>query len=384
MSSADAGLRSSLPSSPLALLEEGGRMLRICNACRYCEGFCAVFPAMERRLSFSEPDLRFLANLCHDCGECFYACQYAPPHEFALNLPQTMGKIRRDTYGKYAWPGALKVLLERNTLALLLGAVGAPFLFFAVLRWLVPPSVFFAAHSVPEGGFYRVLPHGPMVALFAVIGVIVALAFVAGLLRFWRDMGETSASYGSLRAWGRALADSLSLRYLDGGGQGCAYPNEVPSQARRWFHHLTFYGFLLCFAATATAAVYHNLLAWQAPYPLLSIPVVLGSVGGIGLLVGPVGLLWLKSVRNHELTDAAQTGMDVAFLVLLFLTSLTGFLLLVFREASSMGILLAVHLGVVAGLFLTMPYGKFVHAIYRFAALVRNALEEQRRWKQKA
>jgi citrate/tricarballylate utilization protein len=49
-----------------------------------------------------------------------------------------------------------------------------------------------------------------------------------------------------------------------------------------------------------------------------------------------------------------------------------------------MGILLAVHLGIVAGLFLTMPYGKFVHAIYRFAALLRNALEEQRRWKQKA
>jgi hypothetical protein len=43
-----------------------------------------------------------------------------------------------------------------------------------------------------------------------------------------------------------------------------------------------------------------------------------------------------------------------------------------------MGTLLAVHLGVVLGLFLTLPYGKFVHAVYRVAALVRAALERSR------
>ncbi|HWP85710.1 MAG TPA: tricarballylate utilization protein TcuB, partial [Terriglobia bacterium] len=84
--------------SPLALLQEGERAMRLCNACRYCEGFCAVFPALERRLRFEEPDLHYLANLCHDCGECYYSCQYAPPHEFALNLPKTLAEIRRQTY----------------------------------------------------------------------------------------------------------------------------------------------------------------------------------------------------------------------------------------------------------------------------------------------
>ena len=60
-----------LPRSiPVALVEEGARMASICNACRYCEGFCAVFPALERRLSFAEGDLAYLANLCHDCGSC--------------------------------------------------------------------------------------------------------------------------------------------------------------------------------------------------------------------------------------------------------------------------------------------------------------------------
>ena len=86
---------------------EARRLMAICNACRYCEGYCAVFPAMELRRGFAAGDLSYLANLCHDCRGCYYACQYAPPHEFALNLPQTLAKIRTETYEEYAWPRSL-------------------------------------------------------------------------------------------------------------------------------------------------------------------------------------------------------------------------------------------------------------------------------------
>jgi citrate/tricarballylate utilization protein len=71
-------------------------------------------------------------------------------------------------------------------------------------------------------------------------------------------------------------------------------------------------------------------------------------------------------------------GMDVAFLVLLFLVSLSGLLLLALRDTPAMGALLTIHLGVVAGLFLTVPYGKLAHVVYRYAALVRNAIEQAR------
>ena len=30
------------------LVEDAQRVLRVCNACRYCEGYCAVFPALAR------------------------------------------------------------------------------------------------------------------------------------------------------------------------------------------------------------------------------------------------------------------------------------------------------------------------------------------------
>ena len=97
---------------------KSARVMQICNACRYCEGFCAVFPAMTRRLEFGKADINYLANLCHNCGACLHACQYAPPHEFAVNVPQAMAKVRLETYTEYAWPPALGALYKRNGLAL--------------------------------------------------------------------------------------------------------------------------------------------------------------------------------------------------------------------------------------------------------------------------
>src|SRR5262245_16357635 len=73
---------------------EAARLLQICNACRYCEGYCAVFPAMTRRLEFAQVDVHYLANLCHNCGACLHACQYAPPHEFGVNLPRSLARVR--------------------------------------------------------------------------------------------------------------------------------------------------------------------------------------------------------------------------------------------------------------------------------------------------
>jgi citrate/tricarballylate utilization protein len=104
---------------------------------------------------------------------------------------------------------------------------------------------------------------------------------------------------------------------------------------------------------------------------------VLGTVGGIGLLVGPAGLLWLN-LRRHPLHgDPQQRPMDRAFIVLLFATSLTGLALLALRDTGAMALLLAVHLGTVMALFLTLPYGKFAHAVYRVAALLKYQVERR-------
>ena len=109
----------SVPLQPAPLSDsvlEVSRQMMICNGCRYCEGFCAVFPAMTRRLEFGASDIHYLANLCHNCGACLHACQYAPPHEFMINVPKAMAEVRKDTYTAYAWPRSLGVLYKNNGL----------------------------------------------------------------------------------------------------------------------------------------------------------------------------------------------------------------------------------------------------------------------------
>lgn len=123
---------------------------------------------------------------------------------------------------------------------------------------------------------------------------------------------------------------------------------------------------------------YHYVAGWEAPYPFFSLPVMLGTLGGIGLLIGPAGLLWLNLRRSPLHGDARQKPMDRGFILLLFLTSLTGLALLAGRDTSGMGILLALHLGVVMALFLTLPYGKFAHGFFRCAALLKWAVEKRR------
>jgi citrate/tricarballylate utilization protein len=196
-------------------------------------------------------------------------------------------------------------------------------------------------------------------------------ALVVGAVRFWRDTGG-----GTPRArpvW-RALADVLTLRNLGGGGHGCNDFDAGFSQARRWLHHAMFYGFLLCVAATTVAFIY-DLLGHVAPYAFFSVPVLLGTVGGFLLLIGTVGLFTVKLVADPAPSAKSLLGMDSALLLLLALVAASGLLLLALRATAAMGVLLAVHLGFVLALFLVLPYGKFTHAAYRSAALLRFASE---------
>ncbi len=164
-------------------LIEARREMEICNACRYCEGFCAVFPAMERRRAFTAGDLSYLANLCHNCRACYHACQYAPPHEFGLNLPRALAELRAETYAEHAWPKPLSALFRRNgTVVSLAAAIGAA-LVIAVTLLLVAPRTLYAAHRGP-GAFYAVIPWG----------VLAGLAGAAFVLRWWHSASPRAAS----------------------------------------------------------------------------------------------------------------------------------------------------------------------------------------------
>jgi len=340
-------------------LKQSQHVMTVCNACRYCEAYCPVFQAMENRTSFAKGDILYLANLCHNCGECLYACQYAPPHEFNINVPRVLAEARVASYEEYCWPsfmsGAFRIgargISRAIGLSLALSLAGM------LLLWM------FVQSTNARADFYAVIPHDVMVAIFGTVGVFIVIA-LGIVVRRARGPARTALHSGP------GVRDALTLRHLHATGEDCTSGVEVRTPWRRYFHHCTYYGFALCFASTTVAAVYH-LLGWPAPYALVSAPVILGAVGGLGLVVGPLGLLAQWRLRDPELRDRSQAGLDISFIVMLLMTSVTGLLLLALRRQPLMPALLVVHLGFVLALFVTLPYGKFVHGIYRTVALMK-------------
>jgi citrate/tricarballylate utilization protein len=354
---------------------EARREMEICNACRYCEGFCAVFPAMELRREFTNGDLSYLANLCHNCRGCYYACQYAPPHEFGINLPKTFAEVRAETYKEYAWPKPLAGLFRRNGLVVSLTAALGMAAVLLLTVGLRSPDTVFGSHVGP-GAFYAVIPWGVLASFSGVIFLFSLLALAMGFRNFWRDAGGGTVQRA--RPFGEAFRDVLTLRYLGGGGYGCNDRDEGFSMSRRWLHHAMFYGFMLCFASTSVATVYDHVMHAPAPYPFFSAPVLLGTVGGVLLAIGTTGLFWLKLVGDQAPTARHLLGADVALLIVLALTAVSGLALLGLRATAAMGTLLAIHFGLVLALFLLLPYSKMVHGLYRSGALLRYAIERHR------
>jgi len=347
----------------LDLLGEARRQAEICNACRYCEGYCSVFPALHSQRAFSDGDITQLANLCHNCRGCYYACQYTAPHEFDLNLPKALAEVRRDSWESFAWPQPVARRFHTHG-----GAIALAF----VVGWA---ALFWALRSIGSSGgdgFYAALSHSVMVAIFLPAFFLPLASLAMSLNRYWRSVGGQR-----LRLQHITTAFSKAARMKDlaaGHNEGCNFEGEDRfSQARRHVHQAIMYGFLLCFAATGIATVMHYVFAMPAPYPLFSLPKLMGLSGGVLLTVGcgAMGILKLRADRN--LGDPGAWSGDMGFILLLGFVGFSGLLLYVLGSTTAMPTLLALHLGAVLTFFLLTPFTKMAHGFYRLAALIRDA-----------
>ncbi len=344
----------------LSSVQEARRQIEICNACRYCEGYCSVFPAIIRKRVFSDGDITQLANLCHNCRGCYYACQYTEPHEFALNVPAALAKVRRESWENFIWPQAFGRLFQRSGIAIM------------VLMILVSAILFAAVANSHGEDFYAIMPHKLMVVIFAPMFLLPLAVLIVGMRRYWKFVGGRSIRFSQLLKTARMAAQMTDLS--GGQGQGCNFEKDDRySNARRWFHQMVLFGFLLCFAATSVATIIHYMFDLPAPYDLISPPKLLGVPGGLLLIVGTIGLAYLKSKADKHLGDLRCWSSDMAFILLLFIVSMTGLALYAATGTTLLPSLLALHLGSVFTLFVLIPYSKMAHGFFRFVALVRNA-----------
>jgi citrate/tricarballylate utilization protein len=354
----------------LDLTREIDRQLSVCNACRYCEGYCAVFPAAELLTSFNDGAVTYLANLCHDCRNCYDACMFAPPHEFAVNIPKVLAEARVRTHERYGWPNVLARLLRSGWIAPV--AIGV--LVFGAIAALGGPANLVTRHVGP-GAFYAVVPYLALLVPALAVSLWGLFVILAGAREFARDVALPRGPSLNWAAFAKATAGALSLQYLKGGGAGCYYPRRRGSSARRRLHGCVFWGFLAAFVSTTLAAIEQNVLHILPPYEIGSAPVLFGIAGGALMVVGCTGLLVLKPQSDPVPTSDSMRAMDYAFLVILELVAITGMLTLVLRGTSLVGLVFSTHLAALAGLYVTAPYGKFVHFVYRYLALIKNAAE---------
>lgn len=348
--------------SSTPVLAEARRQIQICNACRYCEGYCAVFPAMIRQRAFADGDLTQLANLCHNCRGCHYACQYSEPHEFAVNLPAALAEARQDSWDRFAWPGVFAGMFQRHAGPMIIMLLAAIALLFALAQAVKPED---------GAGFYAYLSHTVMITLFIPAFLFPVLALTIGVCRYWKEVGGDSVSLGDL---GQAVADAASMKNLSGGQAGaCNFENEDRfSNARKHAHQAVMWGFLMCFASTASGTIMHYFLDWPAPYGFWTPPKLLGVPGGVLMTIGAIWLAILKGRADPALGADAVPG-ETAFVLLLGAVGATGLALYAVTGTALVPALLSIHLGCVLAFFLTTPYSKMAHGAYRFAALVREA-----------
>ncbi|GEO80103.1 tricarballylate utilization 4Fe-4S protein TcuB [Pararhodospirillum oryzae] len=376
-----AALRQQLPRPPAPpapdpLMDEARRVLTVCNVCAYCTGYCETFRAARRCPRLTDADIYYLAVLCHNCRSCWYACQYAPPNTFGLNVPAVLARVRQRAYRTFAWPPGLGGRGVGD------GVPGVVAVLIAVLAILVvpglvllgvPPTQLFGLHLGP-GAFYEVISLETMTALGGITLGLGALSLLISTWRFWHAI--SAGRRGSrLRAWPRALREAFALPNLLGGGPGCTDRDSRPSGLRRRFHQALVGGVGLCLASTLAASMYHHVFGWVAPYSWLSLPVLLGTAGGVLILVAAAALFVRRQGADPAPTARETLVDDTAFLGLLSAVAASGLALLLARATSAMGLMLALHLGTVAGLFLTLALGKFRHAPFRLAALLRASLE---------
>lgn len=347
--------------------QELRRQLTLCRACKYCDGYCDVFPAAGRMQSLLSADLTQLASLCHNCRGCYYSCRYAPPHAFGVNLPAILAEVRSDSWDGMIWLRRHMRLFQ--TRGLFVGLVLA--LGFAVILLL--------SRTQPHAGgddVYHYRSHAMMVTVFVPAFLAPIALVIAGLHRYFRDVGVGPVRLVHIKT---ALIRGMRLDNLSGGqGQGCNFEDKGRySDLRRKLHWATVVGFLLCFAATAAGTIMHYAMHLPAPYGLASPPTVLGALGGGLLAVGTAGLVLLKLPADRGLGDARIWSGELAFALLLLLIATSGFALWGTSGTRLAPWFLAVHLGSVLTFFVLLPYSKMVHGAFRLSALVVEAQRQQ-------
>jgi len=331
------------------LYEDAIRQYTICNACRYCEGYCPVWNALPLRTLVTKEDTIYFAHLCFDKRNCYYACPYVSPHEFNWNIPRINREIRLNTYRELL---GKRIRYSLSFLLLL------PLIFLWIKYW---PHL---AVQYPILNFYNVVPRDILI-----MGGIIAMLYImllSSIYIYKFDRLLNSKLRPSLKTLPEAITDLLLHRWFE----KAQYPKQVESNIRFIIHFLIFYGILLDTFATITAYIQEDILRIPSPYPVSNPAVIFGLTGGIMIVVGTIIAIVARCISRRKQKFIATEFIDTAFAFILLLTALSGLLVLYIRIIDNiilMNIKLIIHYNFIYILFFIIPIiSTAPHILLRF------------------
>jgi quinone-modifying oxidoreductase subunit QmoC len=360
-----------------AFARQGGAAAARCYQCAACSSVCELAPAgapfPRRQVLWAQWGLidRLAADpgpwLCHQCNDCSLRC----PRDVAPG--DLMAAVRATVVERLAAPAFLGSLVAdaRRTWPLL---VLLPLLFWLALlaatTGLAVPEVH-AEMAALEGRFHyqEAVPH----LLIYVVYTAAALWSVAAIWtsgrRFWRLLGLGAARRGSF------LANLVPVVLEIAAHRRFARCDRgVPK--RRWGHFLLMWGFAGAALTSAILVVYLYGLG-RYPLPLDHWVKWLGNLSALALLVGGT-LLYANRLLPGDRLAGATSPADRFFLYTVLGVIATGVLTELLRfvavpPAAAVAAYL-LHLAIALTLFLTFPYCKFAHLVYRTLAMVHERM----------
>lgn len=362
-----AAIPSVLPVSDFReeLARRGGDTAARCYQCATCSAVCELAPAESpfprREMLWAQWGLedRLAADpnvwLCHQCNDCTVRC----PRE--AKPGDVLQAVRSLLIERLAFPSFLGRLVARarTTWPLL---VGIPTLFWVVLLGLTG-HLGIPAHLEAGWAYEELVPHSFLYAVFFPVAAWVVLASWISGRRMWNLMGRSEPRTGSFLG---SLLPPLTEVATHRRFSSC-----TAAHSRKLAHLLLLWGFVG--AAVTSGLLIVAIYIQHLPMPLaLSHPYkLLGNLSAALLVAG--GAMLVGNRLGGDRTVGATRSFDWFFLGLVVVVIATGMVVELARLADSRGLAIAtyvIHLGSVMSLFLTFPYSKFAHMLYRTLAMV--------------
>ena len=355
------------PEVSREIAQFGSEDITKCFNCGHCTAICslsgaeAAFP--RKTIRYAQLGLRdkLLASpepwLCYYCGECSQTCpRQANPGEIMMTL-------RRWLTAQYDCTGLagkfyLSARWELSALALVAALVVAIFVLFhgPIVTDRVELNTFAPVFWVELGDWALALGLGSLLLINAY-----------RMSRLILSAGGTGRIPGSLFV---AELRTLVVHFLTQKRR-----RDCTSPTRWWKHALLVSGYLTMMLLIIV------LLRWFQTDGSHWRPIDLLGYYATGILLYFTGDALISRFRRREEIHKYSHLSDWTFLVLLFLTSLTGILLHIFRLG---GLALptywmyVIHLAIaVPMLVVEVPFGKWAHLAYRPLALYLMAVRQR-------